>query len=136
MKRIELPHEKKGKLRRMFNTTVPTVWAALNYTTKSDFAKQIRAEAIKLGGVIKDDDPTSEGFIPNCETQHIRKGGDVVTIIQKFANDVKLVLNVDSSLIQLYHKKEVVARWVNAGLKDWSESTYKAQELSESLNEE
>ena len=118
MKRIEIPIGFKKTLMEKFQTSSPTVWAALNFITKSDFAKQIRAEAIRMGGVTKSDDPDTESFIPNCETRYEKEDGKLVRMVQKFSNDVKLVVHVQSSIIQLYHKKDLVATCHDARLSD------------------
>lgn len=136
MKHIDIPHGTKKKLVEKFQTSSPTVWAALNYITKSDFAKQIRAEAVRMGGVIKSDDPASESFIPNCQTIHEKEGGKMVRMVQVFANEVKMVVHVQASIIEIYHKKELVATCHDARINDWTEFAYKAQQLSETLNEE
>ena len=136
MKRIEIPIGFKKTLMEKFQTSSPTVWAAFNFITKSDFAKQIRAEAIRMGGVTKSDDPDTESFIPNCETRYEKEDGKLVRMVQKFSNDVKLVVHVQSSIIQLYHKKDLVATCHDARLSDWTGFTYKAQQLSDSLTEE
>ena len=136
MKRIEMPNGLKKELREKFHTSVPTVWAALNYITNSDFAKQIRAEAIKMGGYIRSIDPDAESFIPNCETKYEKENGKLVRMVQKFSNDVKMIVHVQSSIIQLYHGKELIAKCQDARLSDWSGFAYKAQQLSESLMEE
>lgn len=136
MKHIEVPFGVRQKLMQKFQTSGPTVWAALNYFTKSDFAKEIRAEAVRLGGVIQSDDPNVESFIPNCQTIYEKERGTLMRMVQKFANDVKVIVHVQSNIIQLYHKTELVAKCQDARLQDWTEFTYKAQKLSESFNEE
>lgn len=136
MKRIEIPIGFKKSLMEKFQTSSPTVWAALNFITKSDFAKQIRAEAIKMGGIVRSDDPDSEPFIPNCETVYEKEKGVLVRMVQKFSNDVKVIVHLPFSVIQLYHRKELVAECEEVKLTVWSEFVYKAQKLSESLTEE
>ena len=136
MKRIEIPNDLKRSLREKFQTSTPTVWSALNFITHSDFAKQIRAEAVRMGGVVTSDDPGSERFLPNCQTRHEKEKGVLMRIVQMFANDVKMIVHVQSNIIQIYHKKELVAKCQNARVSDWGELAYKAQKLSESLTEE
>lgn len=131
-----MPVGLKKSLCEKFQTTVPTVWAALNFITKSDFAKQIRAEAIRMGGFVRSCDPDAEPFIPNCETRNEKEDGKLVRMVQKFSNDVKMIVHVQSSIIQIYHGKELVAKCQDARLSDWTAFAYKAQQLSESLNEE
>lgn len=136
MKHIEIPHGATKRLKEKFQTSTPTVWAALNYITKSDLAKEIRAAAVAMGGIIRSDDPASESFTPNCQTKYEKENGTLMRMIQIFANDVKIVVHVQSNIIQVYHNSELVCKCMDARLKDWSEFAYKTQQLSESLNEE
>ncbi len=51
-KEIILSDEKRKELIRTFKTSRQTVWAALNYKTKSGFANALRAAALQRGGAI------------------------------------------------------------------------------------
>ena len=51
-KEIILSDEKRKELIRTFKTSRQTVWAALNYKTKSGFANTLRAAALQRGGAV------------------------------------------------------------------------------------
>jgi hypothetical protein len=49
-KQILVPHGKISKLMKAFNTTCPTVRAALRYQTNTDLARKIRHAAVTVFG--------------------------------------------------------------------------------------
>ena len=55
MKQILLPVGERKKLAALFGVSVPTVWAALRWKTKSQLSEKIRQTALKKGGKIYED---------------------------------------------------------------------------------
>ncbi|MFR9546932.1 MAG: hypothetical protein SNJ29_15355 [Rikenellaceae bacterium] len=90
-KMIFLNGDGRRMLERDFSVTRQTVWAALNYRTKSGRAKMLRAAALQRGGVLVDldDKPTSE---PNFTTYF-----DEVPhrMVQVFSKRVKLICDLE-----------------------------------------
>lgn len=52
MKQILLPSGERKKLAALFGVSVPTVWSALKWKTRSRLSEQIRQAALKRGGKI------------------------------------------------------------------------------------
>ncbi|MFR9641778.1 MAG: hypothetical protein SNH41_06680 [Rikenellaceae bacterium] len=90
-KMIFLNGDGRRTLERDFSVTRQTLWAALNYRTKSGRAKMLRAAALQRGGVLVDldDKPTSE---PNFTTYF-----DEVPyrMVQVFSKRVKLICDLE-----------------------------------------
>ena len=53
-KEIYLPTEVKKEIAKTFKTSYVSVWNALTFKTKSEFANTLRAAASERGGVIYD----------------------------------------------------------------------------------
>lgn len=98
-----------------------SVWAALNYLTNSDRAKDVRKYALEHGGVIVEKD-----FTPNCETSHT-----VDEIIQTFAGGVQVRLSKkDSHALILVDGKEEES-YDSVSFTAWGNLLRHAQDLSE-----
>ena len=136
MKFIDLPNAKKAQLRRLYGKSRQTIWAALNYVTDSKLAKSIRKDALKMGGVVKNNFQTPEGFIPNCQTEYIHGEGTVLGIIQTFPNDVRVEFENKKEIATISCGKEVIKVFTNVVMNDWTRIVYEAQSLSDSLIEE
>lgn len=136
MKFIDLPNAKKAQLARLFGKSRQTIWAALNYVTDSDLAKKIRKSALNMGGVVKNNFQTPEGFMPNCETKYIHGEGTVLGIIQTFPNNVRVEFENKEEIATLSCDGEVVKVFEKVVMKDWTRIVYEAQSLSDTLNEE
>ena len=136
MKFIDLPNAKKAQLARLFGKSRQTIWAALNYVTDSDLAKKIRKAALNMGGVVKNNFQTPEGFMPNCETKYIHGEGTVLGIIQTFPNNVRVEFENKKEIATISCDGEVVKVFKKVLLRDWTRIVYEAQSLSDTLNEE
>ena len=136
MKFIDLPNAKKAQLTRLFGKSRQTIWAALNYVTDSDLAKKIRKAALNMGGVVKNNFQTPEGFMPNCETKYIHGEGTVLGIIQTFPNNVRVEFENKKEIATISCDGEVVKVFEKVILRDWTRIVYEAQSLSDTLNEE
>lgn len=136
MKFIDLPNAKKAQLSRLYGKSRQTIWAALNYVTDSKLAKSIRKDALKMGGVVKNNFQTPEGFIPNCQTEYIHGEGTVLGIIQTFPNDVRVEFENKKEIATISCGKEVIKVFANVVMNDWTRIVYEAQSLSDSLIEE
>lgn len=136
MKFIDLPNSKKAQLSRLFKVSRQTVWAALNYVTNSELAKKIRKVALNNGGIVKNNMQTPEGFIPNCQTEYIHEHGEVVGIIQTFPNGVRVEFENSKQKAIISCGSEVIKKFTNVVMNDWTRIVYDAQSLSDSLNEE
>ncbi len=136
MKFIDLPNAKKAQLSRLYGKSRQTIWAALNYVTDSKLAKSIRKDALKMGGVVKNNFQTPEGFIPNCQTEYIHGEGTVLGIIQTFPNDVRVEFENKKEIATISCGKEVIKVFTNVVMNDWTRIVYEAQSLSDSLIEE
>lgn len=136
MKFIDLPNAKKAQLSRLYGKSRQTIWAALNYVTDSKLAKSIRKDALKMGGVVKNNFQTPEGFIPNCQTEYIHGEGTVLGIIQTFPNDVRVEFENKKEIATISCGKEVIKMFTNVVMNDWTRIVYEAQSLSDSLIEE
>lgn len=136
MKFIDLPNAKKAQLARLFGKSRQTIWAALNYVTDSDLAKKIRKSALNMGGVVKNNFQTPEGFMPNCETKYIHGEGTVLGIIQTFPNNVRVEFENKKEIATISCDGEVVKVFEKVILRDWTRIVYEAQSLSDTLNEE
>ena len=136
MKFIDLPNAKKAQLSRLYGKSRQTIWAALNYVTDSKLAKSIRKDALKMGGVVKNNFQTPEGFIPNCQTEYIHGEGTVLGIIQTFPNDVRVEFENKKEIATISCGKEVIKVFTNVVINDWARIVYEAQSLSDSLIEE
>ena len=136
MKFIDLPNAKKAQLSRLYGKSRQTIWAALNYVTDSKLAKSIRKDALKMGGVVKNNLQTPEGFIPNCQTEYIHGEGTVLGIIQTFPNDVRVEFENKKEIATISCGKEVIKVFTNVVMNDWTRIVYEAQSLSDSLIEE
>ena len=136
MKFIDLPNAKKAQLSRLYGKSRQTIWAALNYVTDSKLAKSIRKDALKMGGVVKNNFQTPEGFIPNCQTEYIHGEGTVLGIIQTFPNDVRVEFENKREIATISCGKEVIKVFTNVVMNDWTRIVYEAQSLSDSLIEE
>ena len=136
MKFIDLSNAKKAQLARHFGKSRQTIWAALNYVTNSDLAKKIRKAALNMGGVVKNNFQTSEGFMPNCETEYIHGEGTVLGIIQTFPNNVRVEFENKKEIATLSCNGKVIKVFKKVVMNDWSRIVYEAQSLSDSLNEE
>lgn len=128
-KQIFLPSMEKKKLERDFKTSRPTVWAALNYTTNSKFAKMLRAAALQRGGVIYGDKVAPPWYMPVCESHKI--GDRIYT--QTFGDKVHLTLNWVTGLVVLKANGEEINRWDNPLLSDIATIQLNALELSKSI---
>ena len=136
MKFIDLPNAKKAQLARLFGKSRQTIWAALNYVTDSDLAKKIRKAALNMGGVVKNNFQTPEGFMPNCETKYIHGEGTVLGIIQTFPNNVRVEFENKKEIATISCDGEVVKVFEKVVMDDWTRIVYEAQSLSDTLNEE
>lgn len=136
MKFIDLPNAKKAQLVRLFGKSRQTIWAALNYVTDSDLAKKIRKAALNMGGVVKNNFQTPEGFMPNCETKYIHGEGTVLGIIQTFPNNVRVEFENKKEIATISCDGEVIKVFEKVLLRDWTRIVYEAQSLSDTLNEE
>ena len=136
MKFIDLPNAKKAQLARLFGKSRQTIWAALNYVTDSDLAKKIRKAALNMGGVVKNNFQTPEGFMPNCETKYIHGEGTVLGIIQTFPNNVRVEFENKKEIATISCDGEVIKVFEKVLLRDWTRIVYEAQSLSYTLNEE
>lgn len=136
MKFIDLPNAKKALLARLFGKSRQTIWAALNYVTDSDLAKKIRKAALNMGGVVKNNFQTPEGFMPNCETKYIHGEGTVLGIIQTFPNNVRVEFENKKEIATISCDGEVIKVFEKVLLRDWTRIVYEAQSLSDTLNEE
>lgn len=136
MKFIDLPNAKKAQLARLFGKSRQTIWAALNYVTDSDLAKKIRKAALNMGGVVKNNFQTPEGFMPNCETKYIHGEGTVLGIIQTFPNNVRVEFENEKEIATISCDGEVIKVFEKVLLRDWTRIVYEAQSLSDTLNEE
>lgn len=136
MKFIDLPNAKKAQLARLFGKSRQTIWAALNYVTDSDLAKKIRKVALNMGGVVKNNFQTPEGFMPNCETKYRHGEGTVLGIIQTFPNNVRVEFENKKEIATISCDGEVIKVFEKVLLRDWTRIVYEAQSLSDTLNEE
>lgn len=136
MKFIDLSNAKKAQLARLFGKSRQTIWAALNYVTDSDLAKKIRKAALNMGGVVKNNFQTPEGFMPNCETKYIHGEGTVLGIIQTFPNNVRVEFENKKEIATISCDGEVIKVFEKVLLRDWTRIVYEAQSLSDTLNEE
>ncbi len=136
MKFIDLPNAKKAQLARLFGKSRQTIWAALNYVTDSDLAKAIRRKALQMGGIVKNNFQTPEGFMPNCETKYIHGEGTVLGIIQIFPNGVQVEFENKKEIATISCDGEVIKVFEKVVMNDWTRIVYEAQSLSDTLNEE
>lgn len=135
MKRINLPKNKRARLRRTFGTSGVTVWSALNYVTNSPLAEKIRRAAIAEGGVIENRIVVPEGFMPNCETEFVHgDDGRVQRIIQTFSNDVRVEFDNKVCTAEISRGGRSVKSFSDVKMCDWGNIVFEAQNLSDSLN--
>lgn len=131
MKYIDLPKDKKGLLRQIFDVSGVTVWAALTYQTNSPLAKRIRSAALANGGVVKNSLSTPEGFMPNCQTEYTRDDGKVQRITHTFTGNVKVVFDNDKCDAVILRNEELVKVFNNVAINGWADIVFEAQTLSE-----
>lgn len=136
MRYIEIDRRSRNALREEFGATKMGTWRALHYQSDSDRAVRMRERAIKrYGGEIKVRLTVPEGFVPNCQTQFIRDfEGKVSAVLQTFANDVTVYMDVtDSTATVSRGMDDVVAEYKGVTMKRWSEILWEAQGLSDEL---
>ena len=136
MKRINLSKEKRAWLQRAFGVSHVTIWSALNYVTESPLAKQIRRMALANGGVVENRIFVSDGFLPNCQTEYERdENGSIIAVSQSFMNGVRVFFDNGNNRATLFQGKNAIEEYEDVRMHDWSNILFRAQSLSESLNE-
>ena len=135
MKRINLSKEKRAWLQRAFGVSHVTIWAALNYVTESPLAKQIRRMALANGGIVENRIFVTDGFLPNCQTEYEHTNGSVKSISHRFMNEVRVLFDNGNNRATLFQGNNAIEEYENVRMRDWSNILFRAQSLSESLNE-
>lgn len=135
MKRINLSKEKRAWLQRAFGVSHVTIWSALNYVTESPLAKQIRRMALANGGIVETCTFVPAGFKPNCQTEYEHTNGSVKSISQRFMNEVRVLFDNDNNRATLFQGNNAIEEYEDVRMRDWSNILFRAQSLSESLNE-
>lgn len=136
MKRINLSNPKKARLRRKFGVSNVTVWSALNYVTNSPLAEKIRRAALAEGGVIENRITIPGGFMPDCETEFVRReDGRVQRIIQTFSNGVRVEFDDATCTANISRNGRSVKGFSDVKIRDWINIVFEAQSLADSLKE-
>jgi hypothetical protein len=107
MKQIFLPYHLKKEILNLKwdvngerrKVSVPTLWAALNYTTKTKLADALRAAAMQRGGVIYDSNRKADKYIPICSS-HIDRETGVWTFV--FSGRVVLTWHEINKTVEIF----------------------------------
>lgn len=121
MKRITLTPKERKQLQERFQIGENYALDVLAYRKNGPTAREIRRAALQMGGRFVDPD-----FAPNCRTQYV--GGDV---IQTFADNVILRIEIHSGNLTISHKGIVQESIQNATMSIWNSMAQKAQEMAE-----
>lgn len=130
-KQIFLPAEVKKEIIQTFKTTKETLWAALNFTTRSGFAQVLRAAAYERGGVLYPDPKRLPGAIPSCETVFDTANR---TMIQTFGAEIRLLSNLENGDVNLYVGADLKLTCQNADIVQLGEIQATAQNLANELS--
>lgn len=133
---IDLSKEKKALLARRHKTSKVTVWSALNYQTNSTLARQIRREALEMGGVETESVKAPFGFLPTCTTQFEHENNRVTKCTHTFSSGVTVTLDHRANAAEIRHKGHLVKRFKNPKLEDWTQIQFTAQNLSDEIAEQ
>lgn len=134
MKRINLPKNRRARLRRTFGVSGVTVWSALNYLTNSPLAEKIRRAALADGGVIENHITVPEGFMPNCETVFEHGDDGVRRIVHTFLNGVRVAFDNDTCTATISREGCAVKTFADVRIEEWGNIVFEAQSLADSLN--
>ena len=121
MKHIKITQEEFKQLQERFQIGKNYLWQVLSYSKNGPTAEQIRRAALQLGGRYVDPD-----FAPNCRTQYL--GG---RIIQTFADQVVLEIDIKTGDLTLRHRGEDVQNIKCASMAMWNAMVASAQALAE-----
>ena len=116
---IEISPEIRSTLKGKYGRTSKSIWEALTFVTNSNVAKDIRTEAMRLGGRL-----VEENFLPNCRTEHSNG-----SIIQTFAGGVKVVTG--NGTTQILVEDTVIAKYKDVTIESWGNVLAMAQEISQ-----
>lgn len=130
-KQIFLPVEIKKEMIKTFKTTKETLWAALNFKTKSSFARLLQAAAYERGGVLYPNPQRPAGYVPQCETVF---NTSEKTMVQSFGNRVKLIGNLSTGEVSLFVDGEQVTTFDNPRLDKLSDIQATAENLANELS--
>lgn len=127
-RQIFLPVEVKKQLEAEFKTTTPTVWAALNYKTKSSFAKMLRAAALERGGAVYGG--ADEEYVPNCDTTFNEVDQ---TMVQTFSDRVRLIVKFSDGAVEYWIDNEIHASYENLTVAETGRIQKIAEEMASAL---
>lgn len=130
-KQIFLPVEIKKEMIKTFKTTKETLWAALNFKTKSSFARLLQAAAYERGGVLYPNPQRPAGYVPQCETVF---NTSEKTMVQSFGTRVKLIGNLSTGEVSLFVDGEQVTTFDNPRLDKLSDIQATAENLANELS--
>jgi hypothetical protein len=121
MKQIRVTPSERRTLQERFGVKESYVLEVLRYKKDGPTAREIRKEALRMGGRYVDPE-----FAPNCRTQYL--GG---TIVQTFSDDVVLRIELKSGDVTISHRGNVIDRVQNATMTMWNSMAIQAQEIAE-----
>lgn len=121
MRQIKVTLEERNKLQERFHAGKNYILQVLSFSKNGPTAERIRLAALQMGGRYVDPD-----FAPNCRTQYL--GG---RIVQTFADQVVLEIDIKTGDISLRHKGEEVDSMKSASMAIWNAMALSAQSLAE-----
>lgn len=121
MRQIRITLDERKRIQERFHVGANYVLQVLAFTKHGPTAERIRREALQMGGRYVDPD-----FAPNCRTEYL--GG---MIVQTFADQVVLKINMKNGDIVLEHHGEVIEKRENESMVIWNAMAQKAQGLAE-----
>ena len=125
-KEIILCNEKKKEIIDLFGYSRQTVWAALNFKTKSNKSRILRAAAIERGGVLIDGAKISNNATLSLEIKFFAKEQ---LFVQVFTDRVKVVADLVSGVVCIYLDNKVVDSYRNVQIQGIVDIQKKAQHI-------
>lgn len=127
-KQIILSDEKKKELAATFGYSRQTVWAALNYRTKSPVANMLRKAALERGGILIGEN--TDKITPDFETRFLTAEA---LMVQRFTNRVQLVADLTTGDVKIHVDGEVVETYSNPHINELSAIQENVQHIANQL---
>lgn len=130
-KQILLPPAERRELRKTLGVHEVILGRALKYERNSARDKRIRAEALKMGGLIFTGTPAPGDFIPNVKTYY--NEGDN-TIHQTLGDRMELVISKTDSSATLIIDGETAANFEAVTMTGWGSILFAMQQVYNQLS--
>jgi len=112
-KQIILSDGKKKELAAAFGYSRQTVWAALNYKTKSPVANMLRKAALERGGIKIG--ANTDRITPDFETQFLTAEK---LMLQRFTSRVQLIADLSTGEVNIHVDGEIIDTYANPRINE------------------